>query len=69
MSDVKLYVDGRRRTIYKIEEAEINTGCAENVLIGASHGPDSNYFSGTIDEVAIFDMVIGITAIHQKYLQ
>ena len=69
MSDVSLYVDGRRRTIYKIEEARINTGCVENVRIGAAHGPDSNYFSGTIDEVAIFDMTIGTTAIHQIYLQ
>jgi hypothetical protein len=69
MSDVLLYVDGRRRTIYKMEETEINTGCAENVRIGASHGPGSNYFSGTIDEVAIFDMAIGTTAIHQIYLQ
>jgi len=68
MSDVKLYVDGRRRTIYKIEEAEINTGCVENVRIGVTHDPDSNYFSGTIDEVAIFDMAIGTTAIHQEYL-
>ncbi len=69
MSDVLLYVDGRRRTIYKIEEAEINTGCTENFRIGAAHGPDGNYFSGIIDEVAIFDVAIGITAIHQIYLQ
>jgi len=66
VSDVKLYVDGRRRTIYKMEEAQINTGCFDNVRIGASH--DGNYFSGIIDEVAIFDMAIGINAIHQIYL-
>jgi hypothetical protein len=52
-----------------MEEAEINTGGTENVRIGAEHGPDSNYFSGIIDEVAIFDVAIGITAIHQAYLQ
>jgi hypothetical protein len=69
VSDVLLYVDGKRRTIYKMEEAEINTGCSENVRIGAAHSPDSNYFSGTIDEVTIFDMAIGTTAIHQAYLQ
>ena len=69
MSDVALYVDGRRRTIYRMEEAEINTGCTENVRIGAVHGPGSNYFSGTIDEVAIFDVAAGTTAIHQAYLQ
>jgi len=59
ISDVLLYVDGKRRTIYKMEESEINTGCTENVRIGSAHGPGSNYFAGTIDEVAIFDMVIG----------
>jgi hypothetical protein len=69
VSDVLLYVDGRRRTIYRMEEAEINTGCAENVRIGAGYGPDSHYFSGVIDEVAIFDMAIGTTAVHQAYLQ
>jgi hypothetical protein len=69
ISDVLLYVDGRRRTIYKMEEAQINTGCTENVSIGASYIPGSNYFSGIIDEVAIFDMAIGTTAIHKIYLQ
>jgi hypothetical protein len=68
VSDVKLYVDGRRRTIYKMEEAEINTGCTENVRIGAAHDPHNNYFSGIIDEVAIFNMAIGTSAIHQEYL-
>ena len=68
VSDVSLYVDGRRRTIFKMEEAQINTGCSENVRIGATHGPDSNYFSGTIDEVGIFDMAIGTSAVHQAYL-
>jgi hypothetical protein len=51
-----------------MEESRINTGCAENVRIGAAHGPGSNYFSGTIDEVTIFDMAIGSAAIHQAYL-
>jgi hypothetical protein len=69
MSDVSLYVDGRRRTIYKMEEAEIDTGCSENVRIGASLSPESNYFAGIIDEVAIFDRAIGTTAIHKIYLQ
>jgi hypothetical protein len=69
VSDVSLYVDGRRRTIYRMEEAQINTGCTENVRIGASHVPDGNYFSGVIDEVEIFDVAIGTTAIHKIYLQ
>jgi hypothetical protein len=68
MSDVSLYVDGRRRTIYTMEEAEIDTGCSENVHIGAAYDPDSNYFTGAIDEVAIFNMAIGTTANYQAYL-
>jgi hypothetical protein len=68
ISDVLLYVDGRRRTIFKMEEAEINTGCELNVQIGAAHEPDSYYFSGIIDEVAVFDVAIGTTAVHQAYL-
>jgi len=69
ISDVSLYVDGRRRTIYRMEEAEINTGCLENLRIGASHDPGGNYFAGIIDEVAIFDGAVGTTAIHMAYLQ
>ena len=69
ISDVLLYVDGERRTIYRMEEANINTGCIENVRIGAAHGPENNTFAGTIDEVAIFDVVVGLTAIHRAYLQ
>ena len=69
ISDVLLYVDGTRRTIYKMQEAEINTGDVENVRIGAAHGPDHPAFAGTIDEVAIFDGIVGLTAIHSAYLQ
>jgi hypothetical protein len=69
ISDVLLYVDGERRTIYKMEEAEINTGCIENVRIGGAHEPDNNTFAGTIDEVAIFDVVVGPTVVRQAYMQ
>jgi len=69
ISDVLLYVDGERRTIYTMEEADINTGDSENVRIGASHGPDTNTFGGLIDEVAIFDRVVGLTAIQRAFLQ
>jgi len=62
-------VDGKRRTIYRMEEAEINTGCIENVRLGGAHGPDGNTFAGTIDEVAIFDAVVSPTAVRQAYIQ
>jgi hypothetical protein len=69
VGDVLLYVDGKRRTIYRMEEAEINTGCIENVRIGGAHGPDGNTFAGTIDEVAIFDAVVSPTVVRQAYIQ
>lgn len=69
ISDVLLYVDGKRRTIYKMEEAQINTGCIENVRIGAAHGPDNKTFAGIIDEVAIFDVSVSQTAAQQAYIK
>ncbi|MCP4258717.1 MAG: LamG domain-containing protein [Planctomycetes bacterium] len=63
ISDVLLYIDGQRRTIYKMQEAQINTGCIENVRIGAAHDTDSNTFTGIIDEVTIFDIAVSPTAI------
>jgi hypothetical protein len=67
ISDVLLYVDGRRRTIYKMQEAQINTACTQNIRIGASHDPDSNTFAGIIDEVAIFNATMNPTAVLQNY--
>jgi hypothetical protein len=69
ISDVLLYVDGERRTIYKMQEAQVNTGCIENVRIGATHDPDSNNFAGIVDEVAIFDMAVSPTTVWQAYIK
>ncbi len=69
ISDVLLYVDGMRRTIYKMQEAEIDTGCVEDMRIGAAHGPGNNTFAGTIDEVTIFDAAVGPTAIRRAHIQ
>jgi hypothetical protein len=69
VSDLALYVDGKRRTIYKMEEAEINTGCIENVRIGGAHSPNNNTLAGTIDEVAIFDTIAGVATVQQAYLK
>jgi len=69
ISDVLLYVDGKRRTIYKMQEAQINTGCIENVRIGAAHGSDNNTFAGIIDEVAIFDMAVSPTTVWKVYIK
>jgi len=69
ISDVLLYVDGKRRTIYKMEEARIDTDCIEDVRIGATHEPADNAFAGTIDEVAIFDATVTPTAVREAYLK
>lgn len=69
ISDVLLYVDGERRTIYKMEEVEINTVEAGNVRIGAAHGSDAHTFAGTMDEVTIFDRVVSLAAIQRAFLQ
>jgi len=69
VSDVLLYVDGDRRTIYKMKEADINTGGVENVRVGAAHGADANTFAGMIDDVMIFDAVVGFTAVQRTFLQ
>jgi len=69
ISDVLLYVDGRRRTVYKLQEADIDTGCAENVRIGAAHGPNTGTFAGTIDEVMIFDAAVDATGVRRAHIQ
>ena len=52
-----------------MEGAEINTGCIENVRVGGAYDPDNNTFAGTLDEVAIFDVVVGPTVVRQAYMQ
>jgi hypothetical protein len=69
ISDVLLYVDGRRRTVYKMQEADIDTACTENVRIGAAHGPDTGTFAGTVDELMIFDAAIDATGVRLAHIQ
>lgn len=69
ISDVLLYVDGQRRTIYRMQEAQIDTGCIENLRIGAAHGLGESTFAGVIDELAIFDATVTPTAVREAYLK
>ena len=69
ISDVLLYVDGRRRTVYKMQEAEIDTACAESVRIGRAHGPDMGTFAGIIDEVMIFDAAVDATGVRRVHIR
>ena len=52
-----------------MEEADINTGDIENVRVGAAHDPDTNTFAGMIDDIVIFDAVVGLTAAQRTFLQ
>jgi len=56
-----------------------NSSCCESICICGieveAHEKDnkfsltgSHYFSSAIDEPAIFDMAIGVTAVHRAYL-
>jgi len=67
ISDVLLYVDGVRRTIYKMQEAQINTGCIESIRIGATQEPDSNTFAGIMDDLIIFNTTVSPSVIWQTY--
>jgi hypothetical protein len=69
ISDISLYVDGKRRTIYKMQEAPINTECVQNVRIGASYESDADPFAGVMDEVMIFDSAVSPTAVRRAYMK
>jgi len=68
-SGIKIYVDGVR-----IDTTDANTGTYTGsnngptpVTIGATHTPLSNFFSGQIDEVAIYKRELTATEILQHY--
>jgi hypothetical protein len=52
-----------------MEEAQIYTGCIENVRIGAAHSLDNNTFAGIIDEVTIFDVAVSPASVLQAYIK
>jgi len=57
MSDLRLYVDGRRQNLYGLVEADIETACDTGIRIGASYDADeSSAFSGIIDDIQVFDI-------------
>ncbi len=63
VSDIMLYVDGKRRTIYKMKEGGIGMGVLESMRLGASYVPDAALFTGSLDEVAVFDRKISPTTV------
>jgi hypothetical protein len=59
LSDVRLYVDGRRQNLYGLTEQEIDTACDATIKIGASHNPDDPaWFGGSVDDVQLFDVAL-----------
>ena len=70
VSDVRLYVDGRRQDVFEVTEAAINTGQTEHLRIGASHEPgESGPFYGIIDDVRLFDAALSTTSIRHIHAQ
>ena len=70
VTDVRLYVDGRRQDVFEVTEATINTGQTENLRIGASHQPGpSGHFHGIIDDVRLFDAALSTANIRYVYAQ
>ena len=68
VSDIRLYVDGRRRGLYDLIEHDIDTGREQNVRIGAGHGPVAPFgFGGIVDEVRVYDMALSMETIAQIY--
>ena len=68
VGDVRLYVDGRLQSVYDLIEHDIDTGDAENLRIGASHGEiASQPFAGIIDDVRIYDRALNPANIRHIY--
>lgn len=70
VSDIELYVDGRRRGIVQLVEHDIDTASTATVRLGASHHPESSpCFNGIIDDVRIFDTKLSAAYIQQLFIQ
>jgi len=64
ISDVLVYLDGRRAPIHDMREAAINVGIGTNsIYIGGGLDSDASTFTGLIDEVALFGYAISPTTV------
>ncbi|HML74455.1 MAG TPA: PKD domain-containing protein [Anaerohalosphaeraceae bacterium] len=70
VSDIQLYIDGKREILSYIIDATLNTGTGYNVNIGAMKYQNNSpqfYFKGKIDEVRIYDRALSETELRQMY--
>ncbi len=70
IEEAKLYVDGQLEIISASVTEPINTGFAENVLIGTYFAASNpRWFSGLIDEVRIYGRAVNAGEIQDMYQQ
>jgi RHS repeat-associated protein len=70
VSDIQLYIDGKREVLSHQVEATLNTGTGYNVNIGAmkyQSNPSSFFFKGKIDEVRIYDRALSNAELARMY--
>ena len=65
LSNAILYVDGAPEIIGSMSDIEINTAASEDVSFGKMQ--TYNYFQGQIDDVRIYDKVLGPNEIFRLY--
>jgi len=67
VNEIKLYVDGQPETISTVTSQEINTGSGSDVTIGVIDTTSGNYFSGLMDDVALFYVALTPEEITRLY--
>ena len=65
ISDVLLYIDGERRALHRMTEGDVDTLPGADLRIGTGLSADNGFFAGMMDEVAVFDVVIGPSVVRQ----
>jgi len=67
VNEIKLYVDGQPETISTVTGQEINTGSGSDVTIGVIDTTSGDYFSGLMDDVALFYVALTTEEITRLY--
>jgi len=70
VSDIQLYIDGKREVLSYSVDATLNTGTGFNVNIGAMKYQSNDpvfFFKGKIDDVRIYDRALSDIELRQMY--